>query len=34
LLAAETITGKDGLRVPALPHDRLQDILRQYNRLA
>jgi len=34
LLAAKTMTGKDGLRVPALPHDRLQDILRQYNRLA
>jgi D-aminopeptidase len=34
ILAAETMTGKDGLRVPALPHDRLQKVLRQYNRLA
>ena len=33
MLAAETMTGKDGLHVPALPHDRLQDVLRQYNRL-
>jgi len=33
MLAAETMIGKDGLRVPALPHDRLQDVLRQYNRL-
>jgi D-aminopeptidase len=34
LLAAETMTGRDGLTVPALPHDRLQALLRQYNRLA
>jgi len=34
LLAAETMTGRDGLTVPALPHDRLQGLLRQYNRLA
>ena len=33
LLAAETMTGRDGLTVPALPHDHLQDLLRQYNRL-
>lgn len=33
LLAAETMTGKDGLRIPALPHDRLLDVLQQYNRL-
>jgi L-aminopeptidase/D-esterase-like protein len=33
MFAAETMTGKDGLRVPALQHDRLQEILRQYNRL-
>jgi D-aminopeptidase len=33
LLAAETLTGRDGLTVPALPHDRLQELLRQYNRL-
>ena len=33
LVAAETMTGRDGLRVPALPHERLREILRQYNRL-
>jgi len=34
LLAADTMTGADDLRVTALPHDRLRDILRKYNRLA
>jgi L-aminopeptidase/D-esterase-like protein len=34
LLAAESMTGQDGLTVPALPADRLQDLLRQYGRLA
>ncbi len=34
LLAAETMTGADGLRVYALPHDRLLDVLRRDNRLA
>jgi L-aminopeptidase/D-esterase-like protein len=33
MLAAETMTGRDGLSVPALPQDRLLDVLRQYNRL-
>jgi D-aminopeptidase len=33
LLAAETMTGADYLRVPALPHDRLRAILRKYRRL-
>ena len=33
LMAAETMTGRDDLTVPALPHDRLQALLRQYNRL-
>jgi L-aminopeptidase/D-esterase-like protein len=33
LLAARTMTGADDLRVPALPHDRLRDILRKYGRL-
>ena len=33
LIAAETMTGRNGLRVPALPHERLQEILQQYNRL-
>jgi len=34
LVAAETMTGRNGLRVPALPHERLQELLRQHNRLA
>lgn len=33
LLAAETMTGADDLRVPALPHDRLRAVLRKYGRL-
>ena len=33
MLAAETMTGRDGLTVPALPHDLLQNLMRQYNRL-
>ncbi len=33
MLAAETMTGRDGLTVPALPHDLLQNVMRQYNRL-
>jgi len=33
LLAAETMTGREGLTVPALPHDLLQNVLKQYNRL-
>ena len=34
LVAAETMTGVDGHTVYALPHDRLKDVLRKYNRLA
>ncbi len=33
LVAAETMTGKDGHRVMALPHDRLREVLKKYNRL-
>ena len=33
LVAAETMTGIDGHRVEALPHDRLRDVLRKYGRL-
>jgi L-aminopeptidase/D-esterase-like protein len=33
LLAAETMTGADDLRVPALPHERMRAILRKYRRL-
>jgi L-aminopeptidase/D-esterase-like protein len=32
-LAAETMVGCDGNRVIALPHDKLQEVLRKYNRL-
>ena len=34
LVAAETMTGQSGHRAVALPHDRLQDALKRYNRLA
>ncbi len=33
LVAAETMTGADGFRVFAVPHARLQAIMRKYNRL-
>ena len=33
LVAAETMTGRDGHRVVALPHDRLKEVLRKYSRL-
>jgi L-aminopeptidase/D-esterase-like protein len=32
LLAAKTMTGADYLWVPALPHDRLREVLQQYGR--
>ena len=32
MLAAETMTGADGVRVHALPHDRLQAAMRKYGR--
>jgi D-aminopeptidase len=34
LIAAETMTGINDVTVHALPHDRLRDVLRSYNRLA
>jgi D-aminopeptidase len=33
MLAAKTMTGADYLRVPALPHDRLRQLLQRYGRL-
>lgn len=33
LCAAETMTGRDGNTVHALPHDRLQEVMRKYGRL-
>jgi D-aminopeptidase len=34
LVAAQTMTGADGHKVEALPHDRLREVLKKYNRLA
>ncbi len=34
LIAAETMTGVDNHKVTALPHDRLKQVLKKYNRLA
>jgi D-aminopeptidase len=34
LVAAETMVGRDGHKVLALPHDRLREVLARYNRLA
>lgn len=34
MVAAETMTGRDGHKVLALPHDRLKEVLKKYNRLA
>jgi L-aminopeptidase/D-esterase-like protein len=33
LVAAETMTGRDGHRVAALPHNRLREVLKKYSRL-
>ena len=33
MVAAQTMTGANGLRVYALPHERLRAALRKYNRL-
>jgi L-aminopeptidase/D-esterase-like protein len=34
MIAAEDMTGIDGHKVTALPHDGLQQVLKKYNRLA
>jgi D-aminopeptidase len=34
MVAAETMTGIDNHKVEALPHDRLREVLKKYNRLA
>lgn len=34
MLAAETMTGRDGITFHALPHDRLVEVMRRYGRLA
>lgn len=34
MVAAETMTGVDGHKILALPHDRLREVLKKYNRLA
>jgi D-aminopeptidase len=33
MIAAETMTGVNGHSVTALPHDRLREVLKKYNRL-
>jgi D-aminopeptidase len=33
MIAAKTMTGVDGHTACALPHDRLQEVLKKYNRL-
>jgi L-aminopeptidase/D-esterase-like protein len=33
MIAAETMTGRDNHKVIALPHDRLREVLKKYNRL-
>lgn len=33
MLAAETMTGADNVRAVAIPHERLREIMRKYNRL-
>jgi D-aminopeptidase len=33
LVAAETMTGRDGLTAHRLPHDRLLDVMRRHGRL-
>ncbi|MGC5204341.1 P1 family peptidase [Klebsiella pneumoniae] len=34
MVAARDMTGADGHRVIGLPHERLREVLRKYNRLA
>jgi L-aminopeptidase/D-esterase-like protein len=34
MIAAETMTGVKGHTVIALPHDRLRELLKRYNRIA
>ncbi len=34
MVAADTMTGIDGHRVEGLPHDKLREVLKKYNRLA
>jgi L-aminopeptidase/D-esterase-like protein len=33
LVAAETMTGINGFRVEAIPHDRLREVMRKYGRM-
>jgi L-aminopeptidase/D-esterase-like protein len=33
MIAAETMVGRDGNKVYAIPHDRLRQVLKKYNRL-
>ena len=33
IVAAETMTGRDGNTVYGLPHERLKEVMKKYNRL-
>jgi L-aminopeptidase/D-esterase-like protein len=33
LAAADTMVGRDGHKVLAMPHDRVKEVLKKYNRL-
>jgi hypothetical protein len=33
MIAAEDMTGRNGLSIKALPHDELRDIMKKYNRI-
>jgi hypothetical protein len=33
MVAGESMTGHKGMKVDALPHDKLKEILKSYNRL-
>jgi L-aminopeptidase/D-esterase-like protein len=33
MVAAETMTGRDNHKAIALPHERLREVLKKYNRL-
>ena len=34
MVAAKTMTGAENRKVEALPHDKLREVLRKYNRLS
>ena len=34
IIAADTMTGRDGHRIMAIPHDRLGKVMKKYGRLS